>query len=138
MYICSGRHCNTLQHTATHCNTLVLTCALFQIGNTLQHTTTHCNTMQHTATHCNTWQHTPTLQHIATHCNTLQYTAEILQHTATHCTSLGTLQHATTYVHHESHRTRIVAYSTLVQCHSRFTRYTRQRVHKLQKSRPRR
>ena len=35
----------SLQHTATHCNTL-------------QHTTTHCNTLQHTATHCNTLQHT--------------------------------------------------------------------------------
>jgi len=29
-------------HTATHCN------------NTLQHTATHCNTLQHTAAHCNT------------------------------------------------------------------------------------
>ena len=43
---------DTLQHTATHCNTL-------------QHTEvdtsgcrTHCNTLQHTATHCNTLQHT--------------------------------------------------------------------------------
>ena len=26
----------------------------------LQHTATHCNTLQHTATHCNTVQHTPT------------------------------------------------------------------------------
>ena len=30
--------CNTLQHTATLCNTL----------HTLQHTATHCNTLQHT------------------------------------------------------------------------------------------
>jgi len=37
-------HSNTLQHTATHCNTLQ--------HNTLQHTATHCNTLQHTATHC--------------------------------------------------------------------------------------
>ena len=36
--------CNTLQHTATHCNTLQYT----------EHTATHCNTLQHTATHCNT------------------------------------------------------------------------------------
>ena len=36
---------------------------------TLQHTATHCNTLQHPATPCNT------LQHTATHCNTLQYTA---------------------------------------------------------------
>jgi len=32
-------HCNTLQHTATHCNTL----------HTLQHTATHCNTLQQNA-----------------------------------------------------------------------------------------
>jgi len=45
----------TLQHTATHCNTL---------QHALQHTATHCSTLPHTATHCNT------LQHTATHCNT--------------------------------------------------------------------
>ena len=43
-------NCNTLQHTATHCDTL-------------QH-------MQHTATHCNTLQHMQHMQHTATHCNT--------------------------------------------------------------------
>ena len=37
-------HSNTLQHTATHCNTI----------NTPQHTATHRNTSQHTASHCNT------------------------------------------------------------------------------------
>ena len=39
----TATHCNTLQHmqhTATHC------------CNTLQHAATHCNTLQHTATHC--------------------------------------------------------------------------------------
>ena len=41
----------SLQHTATHCNTL-------------HHTATHCNTLQHTVTHCNT------LHHTATHCDT--------------------------------------------------------------------
>ena len=35
------RGIESLQHTATYCNTL-------------QHTATHCNTLQHTATHCNT------------------------------------------------------------------------------------
>jgi len=34
-----------MQHTATHCNTLL-------------HTATHCNTLQHTATHCNARWHT--------------------------------------------------------------------------------
>jgi len=103
-------HCNTLQHTATHCNTTH--------GNTRQHTTTHkshrvsridCDTL--TATHCNT------LQHIATHCNTLQVNliarsrlraikwvkfngtlsaaqCSTVQHTATHC---NTLQHTATH-----------------------------------------
>ena len=34
----SHTHCNTLQHTATYCNTLQL----------LQHTAAHCSTLQHT------------------------------------------------------------------------------------------
>jgi hypothetical protein len=79
--------CNTLQHTATHCNTLQER-ERQQRGALLQHTATHCSTLQHTArerasakrcfvaTHCNTLQHTAThcstLQHTATHCNTLQ------------------------------------------------------------------
>jgi len=66
---CNSTCCSTLQHTATHCNTL----------STLQHTAAHCNTLQHTATHCSTLQHTAaycsTLQHTAAHCNTLQHTA---------------------------------------------------------------
>jgi len=43
-----GESCtkDTLQHTATHCNTLQNTA--------LKHTATHYNTLQHTATHCNT------------------------------------------------------------------------------------
>ena len=56
-------HSNTLQHTATHCNTLqsslskrlqtlTYTMARFQKNsNSLQHTATHCNTLQHTATY---------------------------------------------------------------------------------------
>ena len=98
------RHCNTLQHAATHCANQWCTSekqqVLLALGSathcnrakqqapmmrhcsTLQHTATHCNTLQHTATHCNTLQHTAThcytLRHTATHCNTLR-------HTATHC-----------------------------------------------------
>ena len=62
IHACS--HCNTLQHTATLCNTL-------QHRNTLEHIATHCNTgiRYLLVTHCNT------LQHTATHCNTLQHTA---------------------------------------------------------------
>ena len=83
---------NTLQHTATPCNTLQLKGEL----QCPQHTATHCNTLQHTATHCNTRHcnkpklkgelhcpqssppatatHCNTLQHTATYCNTLQHT----------------------------------------------------------------
>jgi len=112
-YTCSDAHCNTLQHTATHCSTLqraVTHC------NTLQHTATHCSTLQRAVTHCNTLQHTAThcntLQHTAVHCNAQQHTAtnyniqqytatrsNTLQHTATHCNthfvqakSLGSLR----------------------------------------------
>jgi len=116
--------CNTLQHTATHCNC-----------NTLQHTATHCNTLHHAAphralllchysvcanlisrhsrytflaaTHCNTLQHTATrcntMQHTATHCNTLQHDAthcNTLHHTAPHCTTLHhTATHRNTLQH---------------------------------------
>jgi len=65
------KHCNTLQHTATHCNILQRT---FNVGFgdrsqfifisfwlcTLQHTVTHCNTLQHNATDCNRLQHNTT------------------------------------------------------------------------------
>jgi len=95
-YQVTATHCNTVQHSATHCNMWAIVCEIHLCGlsgdcNTLQHTATHCNTPQHTATHCNTLQHTAThcnaLQHTATHCNTLQHTAthcNTLQHTATH------------------------------------------------------
>jgi len=48
------RHCNTLQHTATHCNTQCLVC--FRIS--LRKTHLMSQTLQHTATYCNTLQHT--------------------------------------------------------------------------------
>jgi len=81
--------CNTLPHTATHCNTTKRDRPVGQsaLGRPWQHSTTHCNTLQHTATQGNT------LQHVATHCNTLQHTTthcNTLHHTATHC---NTLQH---------------------------------------------
>jgi len=60
-------HCNTLQHTTTHCNTtssvkFASPSAVVVVGregtveagvNSYQHTATHCNALQHTATHCN-------------------------------------------------------------------------------------
>jgi len=101
-------NCNTLQHTATHCNTLHVTDAggvrartklpaLQHLHcSTLQHSATHCNTLQQSAIHCNILQHSAThcntLQHIATHCNAVTAAhCHCLQHnannnTATHCT----------------------------------------------------
>ena len=65
------KHC-TLQHTATHCNTLqhinvtrLPVCAGVagkQGAKTLQHTAAYCNTLQYTATLCNTLQHINTTQ----------------------------------------------------------------------------
>ena len=62
----------TMQHTATHCNTLLHTHTSQQDreGHVKRHqvalAATHCNILQQTtATHCST------LQHTATHCNTL-------------------------------------------------------------------
>jgi len=43
----TATHCNTLQHTATHCNTLHL-----MEWQVIAGTARHCNTLQHTATHC--------------------------------------------------------------------------------------
>ena len=83
--------CNTLQHSATHCNTLLC--------STLQHTATcKYGDGRHTATLCNTLQNSATLQHTATQCNTLQYycntqlpaittpMVDTPQHSATHAT----------------------------------------------------
>ena len=111
----------TLQHTATHsdtlqqhCNTLCcsVTGNVVQVASKpeytlqlciLQHNATHCNTLQHTATQCVTLQHTSThcntLQHTATHCNTMQHTAtqcNTVQHSATQCI---TVQHSATHTH---------------------------------------
>jgi len=97
---------NTLQHTATHCNTLQHTHTQTQLSrvrafvnftasycNTLLHSAvyihSHCNILQHTATHCTTQQHPAMhLHHDNTHkhCNTLQ-------HIAAYCNALMTLQH---------------------------------------------
>jgi len=79
----SSHHCNSQQHTATHCcNTLqqhtttyyislqhIATYAVNSTGGTRQSESHCCNILQHTvATHCNT------LHLTATHCNTLQHT----------------------------------------------------------------
>jgi len=81
----SQTHCNTLQHTATYCNTL------------------HCNTGAWDASvtsEC--YKHLPTSTRLsfqdqrgASHCNTLQHALQhTLQLTATHCDTLPhTMQH---------------------------------------------
>jgi len=107
--------CNTLQLTATHCNTLQHTVCVHIIDilvvkhpvdtradqKDLYHlegtAATRCNTLQHAATRCNTRIHCnkersiqfwrSRLQHTTTYCNTLQ-------HTATHC---NTQQHTATH-----------------------------------------
>ena len=118
-YSWKGTHHNTLQHTATRCNTLqnwsrwtnpnsiLVTNKLFMKRHTncstakqnkaLQHTTTYCNTLQHTIIYRDTLQrtatHCNTLQRTATHCNTLQHSAarcNTLQHAATRCNTLST------------------------------------------------
>ena len=106
-------HCNTVQRTATHCNTSLAHIIRAPLAG--HHITArHCKTLQDTAT-----QELLTLlarpsrstispqdtDHTATHCNTLQhksnshcqstphgtpYHFKTLQHTATHC---NTLQH---------------------------------------------
>jgi len=69
-------HCNILQHTATHCNTLQ------------QHTAAHCNTLQqHTATQCNTLQLCVDFgsRHVWTTTEVYIYVYLTLQHSATRC-----------------------------------------------------
>ena len=89
---------NTLQHTATRCNTLHHYSKLLDTGrlcNTLQHTVRHCNTLQHI------WISRQLAAHFILHCKTLHGTAGIfffkeiystldftLQETARHRTTL--------------------------------------------------
>jgi len=102
----SATCCNTLQHNATtHRNNALQQAddaGLLKLRamTTLQHTATHCDTLQLAATYCTTLQQTAThfntLQHAAAHCNTLQQ--HMKQHTGkTHCNN--TLQQYTTTTH---------------------------------------
>ena len=95
---------NTLQHTATHCNTLHMqsnkTCQRYIFLThccTLQHTATYCNILQHTATHCTHNQ--------AKHCQCYMLSfflllaetrGNTLQHTPKDETRCNILQHAAT------------------------------------------
>ena len=118
---------SSMQHTATHCNTLDTHTYQFVSALCTRDMCTHFNTLQHIATHYNTLHHTATHQihtrthlskhfvlgicvHTATHCNTLQYTAthySTLQHTATQhtATPYSTLQHTATHCNTPDTRT---------------------------------
>jgi len=101
------RH-NTLQHSATYCHTTTHWYFHFQLlsrfaNSTEQHAETRGNTRKHTVTHCNTLMLSLPVaiecreQHPATHGNTQKHAAShcnTLQHNATHYT---TLQHAAAY-----------------------------------------
>jgi len=126
--------CNTLQHTATHCNTLlycnIMCLHAFILPHSccilLQHTATHCNAVQDTATHSNTLQRTATYgrtcahcnRYCATHCDKLQRadTLTLAMHlTARHCNTLQhTAIHCNTLQHTAPHRT--TPHHTAVHC----------------------
>jgi len=108
----TATNCNTPQHNASHCNTLQVLQkkrtrasahkrpALWNKRcNTRQRTVTHGNARQHIATQC------ITLQHTTAHCNVLEKNKcfgpqktslmeQTLQHTATHG---NTRQHTATH-----------------------------------------
>jgi len=109
------RHCNTLQHAASLCNTNCNThynshcntpaasqcCGLDTRISTLQHTATRCNTLQHTATHSATHPTTHTATHTAhtpavSDCCGLDPQTITQQHTATH-TATHCNTHCTTH-----------------------------------------
>jgi len=88
-------HCNSLKHTALHCNAITMQLVVYNATVpatrcSIQHTATFCNILE---TYCNTWnpQYCITsapIRRLGT-CNTLQHTAthnNILQHTATYIT----------------------------------------------------
>ena len=82
------QHTATLQHTASHCNSLeknlpTLTLLLHQksLCNTLQHTAAHGNTRQHMATYCNTVKRNLPALMLLLHQKSLSNTQ---RHTTTH------------------------------------------------------
>ena len=103
----TATHYNTMQHTATLCDTLQQD-LLHYYKITLQHTAIHCNATQHTATHCNT------LQPTATHCNRTYATntvLRLLRGTSIHCKILQT--HHNTLQRTVTHRNTMQHTATL-------------------------
>ena len=115
----TATRCNTLQHTATHYNTLPCSSLSLHQWHALCsacHLAQHCNTLQHTTTHRTTPHHTDVLFSLllsaasASPCSTSCATQVLvrenikLQRAATHCSTLqhtaahcSTLQHTTTH-----------------------------------------
>jgi len=101
----AAAHCNTLQHTAIHRNTLPLLPRLSLRVYTTRNAATNRNALQHTATHCNALQRTNVTAAPLTPCSWVcnwsegiisrwvQHTGNPLQHTATHCNTLMLLRH---------------------------------------------
>ena len=75
----NATQCSTLHRTETHCTARSArcwrSCCKYE---SLQYTATHCNTLQHTAIHCKT------LRHTATQCNAIYQTATSLTLTNPH------------------------------------------------------
>ena len=105
-----GQAVDSLQHTATHCNTLQHT-AIRTGGTRCRFAATHqqpCHSLHHTASYCTTLHHTApycTAPHrTAPHCNTLQH-RNTLQHTqvqqAVHL--LGIHVHTRIHTHTHTH-----------------------------------
>jgi len=100
----TATHCNTLQHTATHCNTQAHSHCDICVNESLQHTATHCNTQAHSYCDIGVMK---LLQHIGaltitvklvskTLCNIPQHTAthrKELQFNATHCKTTRLIIH---------------------------------------------
>jgi len=112
---------NTLQHTATHCNTqhtdphsdlthLRRQCMLRRFVASTRLSVNY-NTLQHTAIHCNTLQHIP-ISHIsdAKACCGGSWRVQGCLYTATYCNTLKyTATHCNTYASHTSQTPRHVA-----------------------------
>jgi len=119
-------HCNALQHTATHYNTLLSTWSfrvsrVRSVTTSCQHLQTRDAALQLTTTHCSSLQHTGTqlcflrtIMSRPTHTRPTQTGREqgdTLQHTATHCNTLPAT-HCNSLQQTATHCNRILQIST--------------------------
>ena len=116
---------NTLQHTATHCNTLQHTncLSLLKKGrahgpptslHTEKHTIqTHCNTSQHTAIHHSTLQQRVSHIHVFAYLKYVQ--SNILHPTAAH---LNALQQRVSHIHISAYLKYIHYKHTATHCYT--------------------